>query len=75
VPDLARLQGLKPGTVRHAFSKQVLYNAVSRQRFVFHTTADQSDGRLLEFDLVIEPHDAQVLGSTIDRVTSWFRQR
>jgi quercetin dioxygenase-like cupin family protein len=39
-----------------AFSGQVLHNPVSGERFVFHTTADDSAGRLLEFDLVLEPH-------------------
>lgn len=39
-----------------AFSGQVLCNPVSGERFVFHTTADDSAGELLEFDLVVEPH-------------------
>ena len=39
-----------------AFSGQVLHNPVSGERFVFHTTAGDSAGRLLEFDLVVEPH-------------------
>jgi quercetin dioxygenase-like cupin family protein len=39
-----------------AFSGQVLYNPISGEKFVFHTTADDSDGRLLEFDLTVEPH-------------------
>lgn len=38
-----------------AFSGQVLCNPVSGERFVFHTTAGDSAGRLLEFDLVVEP--------------------
>lgn len=38
-----------------AFRGQVLRNPVSGERFVFHTTADDSAGKLLEFDLVIEP--------------------
>jgi hypothetical protein len=39
-----------------AFSGQVLYNPVSGERFVFHTTAGDGAGKLLEFDLVVEPH-------------------
>jgi len=39
-----------------AFRGQVLVNPVSGERFVFHTTADESRGELLEFDTVIEPH-------------------
>ena len=39
-----------------AFRGQVLINPVSGERFVFHTTADESRGELLEFDTVIEPH-------------------
>jgi quercetin dioxygenase-like cupin family protein len=39
-----------------AFSGQVLSNPVSGERFVFHTTAGDSAGELLEFDLVVEPH-------------------
>jgi quercetin dioxygenase-like cupin family protein len=38
------------------FSGQVLCNPVSGERFVFHTTAGDSAGELLEFDLVVEPH-------------------
>ena len=39
-----------------AFNGQVLYNPVSGEKFVFHTTAGDSAGKLLEFDLVVEPH-------------------
>ncbi len=39
-----------------AFSGQVLDNSVSGERFVFHTTADDSAGEMLEFDLVVDPH-------------------
>ena len=39
-----------------AFGGQVLHNPVSGERFVFHTTAGDNAGRLLEFDLVVEPH-------------------
>ena len=39
-----------------AFWGQVLVNPVSGERFVFHTTAAESHGKLLEFDLVVEPH-------------------
>jgi hypothetical protein len=38
-----------------AFRGQVLVNPVSGERFVFHTTAAESHGKLLEFDLVVEP--------------------
>jgi quercetin dioxygenase-like cupin family protein len=38
-----------------AFSGQVLDNPVSGERFVFHTTADDSGGKMLEFDLVVDP--------------------
>jgi len=34
----------------------VLDNPVSGERFVFHTTADDSAGEMLEFDLVVDPH-------------------
>lgn len=39
-----------------AFSGQVLDNPVSGERFVFHTTSDDSGGKMLEFDLVVDPH-------------------
>jgi quercetin dioxygenase-like cupin family protein len=39
-----------------AFRGQVLVNPVSGERFAFHTTAAESHGKLLEFDLVVEPH-------------------
>ena len=39
-----------------AFSGQVIDNPVSGERFVFHTTSGDSGGRLLEFDLVVDPH-------------------
>jgi len=39
-----------------AFSGQVLDNPVSGERFVFHTTADDSAGKMLEFDLIVDPH-------------------
>jgi quercetin dioxygenase-like cupin family protein len=35
---------------------QVLTNPVTGERFVFHATSDDTAGRLLEFDLVVEPH-------------------
>lgn len=35
---------------------QVLTNPVTGERFVFHATADDTAGQLLEFDLVVEPH-------------------
>jgi mannose-6-phosphate isomerase-like protein (cupin superfamily) len=39
-----------------AFSGQVIDNPVSGERFVFHTTADDSAGKLLEFDIAVGPH-------------------
>src|SRR5207248_11366926 len=39
-----------------AFRGQVLVNSFSGERFVFHTTAAESGGELLEFDAVVEPH-------------------
>jgi quercetin dioxygenase-like cupin family protein len=39
-----------------AFSGQVLHNPVNEERFVCHTTAGDSAGRLPQFDLVVEPH-------------------
>jgi quercetin dioxygenase-like cupin family protein len=44
------------GVVPMAHSGQVLHNPVSGERFIFHTTAGESGGELLEFDLVVEPH-------------------
>lgn len=35
---------------------QVLTNPVTGERFVFHATSDDTAGKLLEFDLVVEPH-------------------
>jgi quercetin dioxygenase-like cupin family protein len=39
-----------------AFRGQVLVNQFSGERFVFHTTAADSGGELLEFDTVVGPH-------------------
>jgi quercetin dioxygenase-like cupin family protein len=39
-----------------AYTGQVLDNPVSGERFIFHTTAADSDGALLVFDLVVDPH-------------------
>jgi quercetin dioxygenase-like cupin family protein len=39
-----------------AFRGQVLINQISGERFVFHTTAADSGGELLEFDTVVEPY-------------------
>jgi quercetin dioxygenase-like cupin family protein len=39
-----------------AFSGQVLDNPDSGEQFIFHTTAADTGGQLLEFDLVIDPH-------------------
>jgi len=38
------------------YSGQVLDNPVTGERFVFHATSDDTAGRLLEFDLVVQPH-------------------
>jgi quercetin dioxygenase-like cupin family protein len=38
-----------------AFSGQVLDNPISGERFIFHQTAGDTDGRLLAFDLVLAP--------------------
>src|SRR5260370_10383872 len=38
------------------FSGQVLVNPLSGERFACHTTAGDSAGELLTFDLVVEPH-------------------
>lgn len=35
---------------------QVLNNPVTGERFVFHATSDDTAGKLLEFDLVVEPN-------------------
>jgi quercetin dioxygenase-like cupin family protein len=39
-----------------AFKGQVLDSPVSGERFIFHTTAADSAGALLVFDLVVDPH-------------------
>jgi quercetin dioxygenase-like cupin family protein len=39
-----------------AYCGQALVNPVSGEKFVFHTTADGSAGKLLEFLLTVEPH-------------------
>src|SRR5919107_5750197 len=44
-----------------AFSGQVLDNPISGERFIFQQTAGDTDGRLLAFDLVLEP-DGRVPG-------------
>jgi len=49
------------------FSGQVLDNPISGERFVFHTTADDSAGALLAFDLVLDP-DGQVPGGHVHPV-------
>jgi quercetin dioxygenase-like cupin family protein len=50
-----------------AFSGQILDNPISGERFVFHTTADDSGGALLAFDLVLDP-DGQVPGGHVHPV-------
>jgi quercetin dioxygenase-like cupin family protein len=47
-----------------AFSGQVLDNPVSGERFIFHTTAGESAGKLLEYDLVLAP-DGKVPGGHV----------
>lgn len=39
-----------------AYSGEVHVNPVSGEKFVFHTTAGDSAGKLLEFHLTVEPH-------------------
>ena len=43
---------------------QVLDNPVTGERFVFHTTSDDTAGELLEFDLVVRP-DGRVPGGHV----------
>jgi quercetin dioxygenase-like cupin family protein len=50
-----------------AVTGQVLDNPISGERFIFHTTADDSAGKLLAFDLVVEPH-GQVPGGHVHPV-------
>jgi quercetin dioxygenase-like cupin family protein len=50
-----------------AFSGQILDNPISGERFVFHTTADDSAGALLAFDLVLDPN-GQVPGGHVHPV-------
>jgi quercetin dioxygenase-like cupin family protein len=38
-----------------AFSGQVLDNPISKERFIFHQTSDDTAGELLAFDLVVDP--------------------
>lgn len=47
-----------------AFSGQVLDNPVSGERFIFRTTAADSDGELLAFDLKLSP-DGHVPGAHV----------
>jgi quercetin dioxygenase-like cupin family protein len=47
-----------------AFSGQVLDNPISGERFIFQQTAGDTDGRLLAFDLVLEP-DGRVPGGHV----------
>ncbi len=50
-----------------AFGGQILDKPISGERFVFHTTADDSGGALLAFDLVLEP-DGHVPGGHVHPV-------
>ena len=43
---------------------QVLSNPVTGERFVFHATSDDTAGKLLEFDLVVQP-DGRVPGGHV----------
>jgi quercetin dioxygenase-like cupin family protein len=39
-----------------AFNGQVLDNPISKERFIFHQTSDDTAGELLAFDLVVDPN-------------------
>src|SRR5262249_12944867 len=52
-PDAGRRT---PQEVLMGYRGQVLTNPVTGERFVFHATSDDTGGKLLEFDLVVEPH-------------------
>jgi quercetin dioxygenase-like cupin family protein len=50
-----------------AFSGQVLDNPISKERFIFHKTSDDTEGALLAFDLVVDP-DGRVPGGHVHPV-------
>jgi quercetin dioxygenase-like cupin family protein len=50
-----------------AFSGQVLDNPISKERFIFHQTSDDTAGELLAFDLVVHP-DGRVPGGHVHPV-------
>ncbi|MGH2529620.1 MAG: cupin domain-containing protein [Actinomycetota bacterium] len=50
-----------------AHSGQILDNPVSGERFVFHQTADDTEGELLAFELVLDP-DGHVPGGHVHPV-------
>lgn len=50
-----------------AFSGQVLDNPISRERFIFHKTSQDTAGELLAFDLVLDP-DGRVPGGHVHPV-------
>jgi quercetin dioxygenase-like cupin family protein len=50
-----------------AFSGQVLDNPISKERFIFHQTSDDTAGALLAFDLVVDP-DGRVPGGHVHPV-------
>lgn len=50
-----------------AFTGEVLDNPISGERFIFRTTADDSAGELLAFDLVVDP-DGRVPGGHVHPV-------
>jgi mannose-6-phosphate isomerase-like protein (cupin superfamily) len=47
-----------------AHNGQILENPVSGERFLFHLTADDTEGEVLAFDLEVEPH-GQVPGAHV----------
>src|SRR6266700_3205329 len=50
-----------------AFSGQVLDNPISKERFIFHQTSDDTAGEMLAFDLVVHP-DGRVPGGHVHPV-------
>ena len=50
-----------------AFSGQVLDNPISKERFIFHQTSDDTAGEMLAFDLVVDP-DGRVPGGHVHPV-------
>lgn len=50
-----------------AFSGQVLDNPISKERFIFHKTSQDTAGELLAFDMVLDP-DGRVPGGHVHPV-------